>query len=378
MPSIQIKRGTSSALSSNNPIIPTGEFVFATDTLILKVGDGSSTWSQLNPIAPEEITEYQNTASFPASGNSALLYISTDTSRFYRWTGSQYIEVGAGGSYLPNHASSHYKDGSDAILVDCSQIYSGTLDFARLPTTLASSTEARQITESTKILTSARMRESLEATWVMDGNWFNHTTGNGGSSAVPGNSTCNWVLSTGTTANGYVVARIGTGQFIVAKPGAQGGTIGLVTPKRFVMRFYRYAGSTNGILRVQYGGKDNNSASPGQLTTKGFGFELRGTRIWLIAHNGTSLTQVDSSTDISSATANSSIVYEVCCTSDGAGNCAVLLNGISVATTTSGPNSDLVYTGTPYGMTVEVTNGGDTSQNQFYLHRQLYLSGTFS
>jgi hypothetical protein len=65
MPSIQIKRGTSSALSSNNPIIPTGELVFATDTLILKVGDGSSTWSQLNPIAISGAAGGDLTGSYP-------------------------------------------------------------------------------------------------------------------------------------------------------------------------------------------------------------------------------------------------------------------------------------------------------------------------
>jgi len=60
-------------------------------------------------VSPEEIVEHLAAADFPATGNASLLYIATDTSRAYRWVGSQYAEVGptsisgGGGSYtLPN------------------------------------------------------------------------------------------------------------------------------------------------------------------------------------------------------------------------------------------------------------------------------------
>ena len=61
-------------------------------------------------VSPEEIVEHLTAADFPATGNASLLYIATDSSRAYRWVGSQYAEVGptsisggGGGSYtLPN------------------------------------------------------------------------------------------------------------------------------------------------------------------------------------------------------------------------------------------------------------------------------------
>jgi len=56
--------------------------------------------------SPEEVVEYLATTNFPPSGNSTLLYIATDASRSYRWTGSQYIEVGSSASYVANHTHS--------------------------------------------------------------------------------------------------------------------------------------------------------------------------------------------------------------------------------------------------------------------------------
>lgn len=44
---IQIKRGTKSALSSNNPTLLAGQPCFETDTGNMKIGDGSKTWSNL-------------------------------------------------------------------------------------------------------------------------------------------------------------------------------------------------------------------------------------------------------------------------------------------------------------------------------------------
>ena len=48
---------------------------------------------------PEEVVEYAATTNFPSSGNISLLYIATDASRSYRWTGNEYVEVGASPSY---------------------------------------------------------------------------------------------------------------------------------------------------------------------------------------------------------------------------------------------------------------------------------------
>ena len=43
----------------------------------------------------DEIVEYALPANFPATGVSSILYVATDTSRAYRWTGAVYVEVGS-------------------------------------------------------------------------------------------------------------------------------------------------------------------------------------------------------------------------------------------------------------------------------------------
>jgi hypothetical protein len=50
--------------------------------------------SAVAAASPEEVVEYTTPASFPATGNSSLLYVATDDGRVYRWVGSVYAEVG--------------------------------------------------------------------------------------------------------------------------------------------------------------------------------------------------------------------------------------------------------------------------------------------
>jgi hypothetical protein len=38
--------------------------------------------------------EAETAAGFPATGASQTLYVSTDASRVYRWSGSVYVEIG--------------------------------------------------------------------------------------------------------------------------------------------------------------------------------------------------------------------------------------------------------------------------------------------
>jgi hypothetical protein len=293
-----------------------------------------------------------------------------------------------------SHASSHASGGSDAITVASSQVTglaavatsgsasdlsTGTVASARL--SLALTTEARQMADAAKVLTVARSCESHEAKFTIDANQFNSATANGGTMTLGGAAGQMVYLTSGTTANGSVLSRIGTGSFLpwsigsLASPNVY-NAINFSSPKRLTVRFYRNLSSTNGVFRFQFGGKDVNSTTLGQLTNRGFGFEVRNRRVWLLAHNGTSLSQVDSSTDLATFS-GSPPMYEATLTSDGAGNIALFLNGSSIATSTGGPTTDLTGTANPWGLAAEITNGGDTTQNQFYIWRPMILSGTF-
>lgn len=107
-------------------------------------------------------------------------------------------------------------------------------------------------------------------------------------------------------------------------------------------------GSTNSVFRLMYGGKVF-PLGIGAQTVRGIGFEIRNQRIWLTAHNGTSQTTSDTSTDIATG------IYRV--TSDGSGNVSLFKNNTQIGTTiTGGPTT----AGTSVALvSYEVTNGGD-------------------
>jgi len=70
----------------------------------------------------EEVLEYATTSVFPSPGDTSILYVATDTSRTYRWTGSQYVEIGPTSTYVASHTH------------DASALTTGTIDTSRLPT----------------------------------------------------------------------------------------------------------------------------------------------------------------------------------------------------------------------------------------------------
>ncbi|NDC96454.1 hypothetical protein EB077_14205, partial [bacterium] len=77
----------------------------------------------------EEILEYNLPLNFPASGDINSLYIATDLSRLYQWTGNEYVELGPAQSYLQNHThvSSDINDFNSAVsgLLPVKNIISG-------------------------------------------------------------------------------------------------------------------------------------------------------------------------------------------------------------------------------------------------------------
>ena len=56
--------------------------------------NGSGT---VTPFSFSSLASYATTASFPATGSSSVLYLSTDSSRVFQWNGSVYVEVGVSG-----------------------------------------------------------------------------------------------------------------------------------------------------------------------------------------------------------------------------------------------------------------------------------------
>lgn len=56
--------------------------------------DGKIPSNQL-PSYVDDVLEYANLSSFPATGVSGVIYVAIDTSKAYRWSGSTYVEISA-------------------------------------------------------------------------------------------------------------------------------------------------------------------------------------------------------------------------------------------------------------------------------------------
>jgi len=53
--------------------------------------------SELLPSYVDDVLEYASLSDFPATGESGKIYIAKDTNKTYRWSGTQYVQVGGGG-----------------------------------------------------------------------------------------------------------------------------------------------------------------------------------------------------------------------------------------------------------------------------------------
>jgi len=73
---------------TDNPAMFTKNAAGNIVSVTLGGGGGSGGSSSAN------IVEATTAAGFPATGASSTLYVATDASRVYRWTGSVYIEIG--------------------------------------------------------------------------------------------------------------------------------------------------------------------------------------------------------------------------------------------------------------------------------------------
>lgn len=78
---IQVKRGTASSWTSNNPVLYAGEIGFETDTKKVKIGDGTTAWNSLSytviPISLSSLNDLSDVTITSVSGGDFLRYDSS-------------------------------------------------------------------------------------------------------------------------------------------------------------------------------------------------------------------------------------------------------------------------------------------------------------
>lgn len=168
-------------------------------------------------------------------------------------------------------------------------------------------------------------------------------------------------LDSGSTANGTSMLWLNSAGSSTALMGIGSTSIDFSKRRAFWCRIQRdQNAAANGIFRVVMGPQVTAAASGGTaLASRGISVELRGTSsaIWLVVHNGTTLTEVDSGQTYSSQ-------CDLLVDSDGSGNVKLYRNGTQIASTTSGPTAATASTGS---VRYEVTNGGSTARYTFFV-----------
>jgi hypothetical protein len=64
-----------------------------TNAILTKIGNGSIINQSYLPSYVDDVLNFANLASFPATGETGKIYIANDTNKQYRWTGSAYIQI---------------------------------------------------------------------------------------------------------------------------------------------------------------------------------------------------------------------------------------------------------------------------------------------
>ena len=98
-----------------------------------------------------------------------------------------------------------------------------------------------------------------------------------------------------------------------------------------------FRGDANNTSRITVG---KSATGAGALAQKGIGWQKvggLGSNFFLLAHNGTTLTSVDTTTSLTSLGITGGVPFDWSVYSDGAGNVTMFINNVQVATTSAGP-----------------------------------------
>lgn len=203
-------------------------------------------------------------------------------------------------------------------------------------------------------------------TWITFG-YGSQSVANGATftPAVGGNY---WTFNTTTTTNGTIVVSSGTPAGSYLMQGLYSGQAASAKnwgiPQSMFIRLARHTSAANSVFRLQWGEKASIGTFA-QISGRGIGVEIRDARLWIIAHNGSALTQYDTGIDVNGGQGNSAVPFDLLITSNqGTVSVAYSNAGTTViASTTGGPVAIGSSTSAP---TVEFTNGASATACTFF------------
>lgn len=187
--------------------------------------------------------------------------------------------------------------------------------------------------------------------------------------AAAGNPATYFILATTTTTNGTVVlynATPGSGYYMQGVYSGQSVSAkNWAVPQSMWIRLARHTSAANSILRVQWGEKTTPTTFA-QMSGRGIGAEIRDARLWIIAHNGSALTQFDTGINVNGGEGNSAVPFDLLLTSNN-GTVTVAYSNAGITLTASTPGGP-VNMGTNISFpSVELTNGTSATACTYFV-----------
>lgn len=106
MPTLQLKRATAARWVELNPILAAGEPGFEYDTKKLKIGDGNTTWLNLQYVneCAAGILSVEDSSNLPIEGDAQFIYKVDNEKTLYQWNQSEqkYEALNQGSGFDPN------------------------------------------------------------------------------------------------------------------------------------------------------------------------------------------------------------------------------------------------------------------------------------
>ncbi len=272
--------------------------------------------------------------SFPSSPTVGQQ--STQNGRVYSWTGSAWEIVP-----IPTSVDAGNLTGTVALArlpsLPASQIGSGTLDAARLPT--ATKTQAEDGESAVVAMSPVRSLDQIQNVLVVSTDGFTYATS--GQTTVQQAFGGVTGINVGSGSGGGSIYGFVRPVWSPTVPKWNGSTgnwsgryINWTRRQRFRLRIQIDGGlpSANATYRVLLGKTSPGVAAIGALSARGVGFEIRSAgALWLTSHNGTTRTDTQASSSLAANTA-----YDLVVDCSG-GTANLYLDGALVATNSGAP-----------------------------------------
>lgn len=90
MATIQFKRGKAARWKEQNPVLEAGQPGWVIDENRMKIGDGTTPWSDLPYLGEDNIQNFATHYDFPSVGRDNVVYKASEEKLLYQWNANEF------------------------------------------------------------------------------------------------------------------------------------------------------------------------------------------------------------------------------------------------------------------------------------------------